>query len=226
MNEYSFIIGVNPALRWAANHVCMLAMLAQQPFLRSTMIMKTQYYASSSLDGYIATLDDSLDWLFPLGSLEDAGFSSFISEVGALAMGSTTYEWMMRHSDKMIAETGSPWPYSQPTWVFSTRVLPRVHGGDIRFARGNVQEVFREMRTAAGNKNVWIVGGGQLAAQFYDAGILDELIVQVGSVTLGKGKQLFPRQALSPQLRLHSARFISPGMAELRYEVSKGITAR
>jgi dihydrofolate reductase len=46
------------------------------------------------------------------------------------------------------------------------------------------------MVTAAGSKNVWIVGGGELAGQFYDYGLLDELFVQVGSVTLGAGKPL------------------------------------
>lgn len=188
--------------------------------------MKTQYYAATSLDGFIATSDDSLDWLFPLGNLEDAGFSGFISEVGALAMGSTTYEWMMRHADEVKAETGSSWPYTQPTWVFSSRLLPKVQGADIRFARGNVQDTFPEMARTAANKNLWIVGGGQLAAQFYDAGLLDELIVQIGSATLGTGKPLFPRQVLSPQLRLQAARFIGPGMAELRYEVCRDRAVR
>jgi dihydrofolate reductase len=75
------------------------------------------------------------------------------------------------------------------------------------------------MQEAAGSKNIWIVGGGDLAGQFYDAGLLDEIIVQVGSVTLGRGKQLFPRRVTSPPLRLVSVRQIGSGLAELRYEV-------
>lgn len=181
--------------------------------------MKTQYYISTSLDGFIATVDDSIDWLFPLGSPEDAGYADFIGEVGALAMGSSTYEWMLRHADTVMAETGAPWPYSQPTWVFTSRALPAIAGADIRFVAGDVREVHGAMRTAAGSRNIWIVGGGELAAQFHDAGLLDELIVQVGSVTLGEGKPLFPRQVLSPRLRLETARAIGPGMAELRYAV-------
>lgn len=181
--------------------------------------MKTQYFASASLDGFIATQDDSLDWLFPLGNLNDAGFPEFIEKVGALAMGSSTYEWIARNAKKVAAETGSRWPYAQPTWVFSTRALPIVPGADIRFVSGDVDKVHAEMRAVAGGKNIWIVGGGELAAQFYDAGRLDELIIQVGSVTLGQGKQLFPRRVLSPHLRLASVRQIGTGMAELRYEV-------
>ena len=77
------------------------------------------------------------------------------------------------------------------------------------------------MSKAAGSKNIWIVGGGDLAGQFYDAGLLDEVIVQVGSVTLGKGKPLFPRRVTSPPLRLVSVRQVGTGFAELRYEVPR-----
>ena len=76
--------------------------------------LKTQYYTAASLDGFIATEDDSLDWLFPLGDLNDTSYPEFIKGVGALAMGSATYEWMLRHADKVATETGAPWPYTQP----------------------------------------------------------------------------------------------------------------
>ena len=122
--------------------------------------MRTQYYTATSLDGFIATEDDSLSWLFPLGDLNASSYPAFIAGVGALAMGSATYEW--------------------------------------------------------------IVGGGHVAGQFFDAGLLDELIVQVGSVTLGRGKPLFPRRVLSPVLRLVSVQQMGSGMAELRYEVDTG----
>lgn len=181
--------------------------------------MKTQYFTATSLDGFIATEDDALDWLFPLGDLSDSSYPEFIAEVGALAMGSTTYEWMVRHAEKVASETGSPWPYTQPVWIFSSRTLPAIEGANLRFVQGDVRQVHDQMRAAAGFKNIWIVGGGDLAGQFYDAGLLDELIVQIGSATLGKGKPLFPRRVLSPRLRLVSVRQIGSGMAELRYEV-------
>jgi dihydrofolate reductase len=181
--------------------------------------MKTQYYTATSLDGFIATEDHSLEWLFPLGDLNESSYPQFISEVGALAMGSGTYEWMLRNAEKVTAETGSPWPYSQPAWIFSSRELPGIEGTDLKFASGDVRKVHAEMRVAAGAKNIWIVGGGDLAGQFHDAGLLDEIIVQVGSVTLGTGKPLFPRRVLSPHLRLMSVRQMGGSMAELRYEV-------
>jgi len=187
--------------------------------------MKTQYYTAASLDGFIATEDDSLEWLFPLGDLNDTGYPAFIADVGALAMGSATYEWMLRNAEKVAVSTGSPWPYTQPVWIFSRRKLPLTAGANIRFVNGDVRQVHADMRAAGGGKNIWIVGGGDLAGQFYDAGLLDELIIQMGSVTLGKGKPLFPRRVLSPHLRLVSVRQIGTSMAELRYEVHKGDVA-
>lgn len=183
--------------------------------------MKTQYYTAATLDGFIATEDDSLDWLFPLGDLNESSYPNFIAEVGALAMGSSTYEWMVRHAATVASHSGSAWPYTQPAWVFSSRKLQTIDGMHIRFVSGDVRSVHAEMRSAAGNKNIWIVGGGDLAGQFYDAGLLDELIVQVGSATLGKGKPLFPRVVLSPSLRLMSVHQMGAGMAELRYEVRR-----
>ncbi|MBW6391105.1 dihydrofolate reductase family protein [Billgrantia antri] len=181
--------------------------------------MKTQYYTATSLDGFIATEDDSLDWLFPLGDINDTSYSAFFAEVGALAMGSTTYEWMLRHSEKVAEATGSAWPYSQPTWVFSSRKLPSIESADIRFVQGSVAPVHAEMVQAAGGKNLWVVGGGDLAGQFHDAGLLDEILVQVGSVTLGSGKPLFPRRITNPPLELVSVRQVGTGFAELCYRV-------
>lgn len=179
--------------------------------------MRTQYYTASSLDGFIATKDDSLEWLFPLGDINETGYPDFIRQVGALAMGSSTYEWMLRH----VISAGAPWPYAQPTWVFSSRKLASVPKADIRFVNGDVRSVHDTMRAAAADNNIWLVGGGDLVGQFHDAGLLDEIIVQVGSVTLGAGKPLLPRQITSPPLKLTSVRRIGDGFAELRYEVPR-----
>ena len=181
--------------------------------------MKTQYYTASSLDGFIATEDHSLEWLFPLGDINDTSYPQFILEVGALAMGSSTYEWMLRHVVAPPGGDGAPWPYSQPAWVFSSRTLPGIPGADIRFTKGDVRPVHEEMKAAAGAKNVWLVGGGDLVGQFYDAGLLDEIIVQVSSVTLGAGQPLLPRRITDPPLLLLSAQRFGPGFAELRYAV-------
>ena len=187
--------------------------------------MKTQYYTASSLDGYIATPDDSIEWLFPLGDINDTSYPAFIQDVGALAMGSSTYEWMLRHVVRIgpdaLPGPGAPWPYQQPAWVFSSRSLTPIDGADLRFVQGDVRPVHAAMVEAAGGRNIWIVGGGDLVGQFYDAGMLDEIIVQVGSVTLGSGKPLLPRRITQPALALTRVARFGPGFAELRYEVPR-----
>jgi dihydrofolate reductase len=183
--------------------------------------MKTQYYTAASLDGFIATEDHSLEWLFQLGDINDTSYPEFIKEVGALAMGSSTYEWMLRHVIKLESKTSGAWPYTQPAWVFSSRALPVVTGALLHVVRGDVRPVHEQMRQAAGDRNIWLVGGGDLVGQFYDAGLLDEIIVQVGSVTLGTGKPLLPRRIAFPPLSLTSARAMGSGFAELRYNVPR-----
>jgi dihydrofolate reductase len=150
-------------------------------------------------------------------------YPAFIGAVGALAMGASTYEWMLRHASTVAAHAGAAWPYAQPTWVFTHRKLPAIPGADLRFVQGDVRPVHTAMQAAAGSdgKNLWVVGGGDLAGQFHDAGLLDELIVQVGSVTLGRGKPLFPRRLSSATLRLASVRQVGTGFAELRYTVAR-----
>lgn len=183
--------------------------------------MKTQYYTASSLDGFIADPQHSLEWLFQLGDPEDTDSASFMAGVGVLAMGSSTYEWLLREHVKPGRSGGQPWPYAQPCWVFSSRELPRLPGADIRFVRGDVRAVHTDMLAAANGRNVWIVGGGDLAGQFHDHGLLDELIVTFGSVTLGAGAPLLPRRIVTPPLRLVEAKAYGTGFAQLRYEVVK-----
>lgn len=185
------------------------------------LTMKTIYYTASSLDGYIAPEEDSLDWLFQLGDPPDSSYPAFIADVGALAMGASTYRWLLSHAEQVKKEAGSPWPYTQPTWIFTSRELPGIEGADLRFVQGDVAEFHPAMRVAAEGKNIWVVGGGELAAQFYDAGLLDELIVQVGSVTLGSGKPILPRQILPPRLQLDSVHPRSPGFVELHYKINQ-----
>jgi dihydrofolate reductase len=86
--------------------------------------------------------------------------------------------------------------------------------------QGDVGPVHRELVAAAGGKNVWLVGGGELVGQFHDQGLLDEIFVQIGSVTLGSGKPLLPRAIITPPMRLISVRAVGTGFAELHYALA------
>ena len=184
--------------------------------------MSTQYYTASSIDGFIADPDNSLEWLFQFSEesgIEDQ-FPNFMKQVGAMAMGSTTYEWVADHTGFLSDPT--KWEYTIPTWVFSSRELPRVDGLDIRFVSGDVAPIHNEMVQAADGKNVWLVGGGDLVGQFHDQGLLDEVIISVASVFLGSGAPLLPRKIITPPLQLIEATAYGADFAMLRYAVRNG----
>jgi len=179
---------------------------------------KTQYYTASTLDGFIASPDHSLDWLMQFKIEGTSDYPDFIRQVGAVALGSSTYEWVLRHLSQTGAGKAPPWPYTQPCWVFTTRSLASVPGADIRFVQGDVGPVHRAMLAAAGGKNVWLVGGGDLVGEFHDRGLLDELIVTIAPVTLSAGKPLLRRAITTPPLELASSEVYGP-FVQLRYAV-------
>ena len=161
--------------------------------------MTTTYYTASSIDGFIADPEHSLSWLLSrdVDGAGPMGYDGFIARVGAVVMGSSTYRWLLDH--ELGGDPGSrPWPYQQATWVFSTRSLPPVRG-DERVVQGDVTPHHADMLAAAGRRDVWVVGGGDLAGQFADAGLLDEVWVQYAPVALGAGAPLLPRRV---ELRL------------------------
>ncbi|WP_129116293.1 dihydrofolate reductase family protein [Halegenticoccus tardaugens] len=186
--------------------------------------MKTQYYTATSINGYLADEDNSLDWLFQFGEIEDiegvdADYSRFIDQIGALAMGSTTYEWIIDHEN--LLEHPGKWSYEVPAWVFSTREVPAVEGADIHFVEGDVAPVHADMVKAADGKNVWLVGGGDLVGQFHDQGLLDEIILSVAPVTLASGAPLLPRTITTPPLKLADVEKRGDVFAVLTYEVQQ-----
>ena len=149
--------------------------------------MVTAYYTASSIDGFIADPDNSLDWLLTR-DIDPKGpqhYEQFIAGVGALCMGATTYQWV-RDNDP------GAWPYSVPAWVFAHREFPATEH-DITFTSAPVPEIHAAMVAAAGDRDVWVVGGGDLVGQFHDHGLLDEVWVQYAPVALGGGAPLLPR---------------------------------
>ena len=156
----------------------------------------TQYYTATSLDGFIADPENSLDWLFTRKREGDGplNYGEFIAGVGAMAMGSTTYEWILDHEFAGKDPAEWTWPYDVPGWVFTHRQLPVVADSEIQFTSGDIAPVHADMVRAARDRNVWIVGGGDLAGQFAEAGLLDEVLVMIAPVTLGGGAPLLPRR--------------------------------
>jgi dihydrofolate reductase len=159
---------------------------------------KTVYLTATTLDGYIATEDNDLSWLFQLegGTDPSAGsdnpYDEVFENVGAIAMGATTYAWVVEH------EPG-PWPFAdRPTWVFTHRDLSREDDAPVTFTAEDVGKVHQQMAAAADGRDIWLVGGGDLVGQFLDRGLLDEIWVSIAPLVLGSGAPLLPRRHTTP----------------------------
>ena len=174
---------------------------------------RTQYYTATSIDGFIADEHNSLDWLFEADSGGNERF-------GAFAMGATTYQWVLAH-ERLLERPHRwhEWYGDIPAWVFTHRELPALPGAAISFVRGNVRPVHEAMLAAARDRNIWLVGGGELVGRFADQGLLDQLILGVAPVTLGAGAPLLPRRLLSSRLRLSSVERVAE-FAYLTYLVA------
>lgn len=174
---------------------------------------------ATSFNGWIADEDNSLAWLFAVEGGEHPDDGLFPTGVSVMVEGSTTYEWVLAESDILAhPERWREFHGDRPTFVFTTRELPVPKGADIRFVSGPVADVLPEIRAAAGDGDIWVVGGGDLAGQFLDAGVLDEIALSVAPVALTAGAPLFPRRVGSDRLRLVSASAVGQ-FARLVYRV-------
>jgi dihydrofolate reductase len=171
---------------------------------------RVQLYIAASLDGFIADDHGEVEWLerFNVDG-EDHGYGRFMSHVGAVVMGGTTYEQEL--------ERGS-WPYGElPVWVFTHRDLPTPPGAAVRFARGPVSDVVEEIRHST-DRNVFLVGGARLVEQFLEANAIDELMLFVVPVLLGGGTRLFERVVPAGAELLDTHQY-DTGLVDLHYRL-------
>ena len=164
------------------------------------------YATATTLDGYLADAGNSLDWLFAVDGGDEAQgeMSDFFDGVGVLVMGSTTYAWVLDH-ENLLAEPEKWQGFygDRPTYVFTSRSdVPPIPGADIRFVGGAVADHIEAIRDAGGGKDIWLMGGGDLVAQFHAVGLLDEIHLSVAPVLLGAGAPLFTGELLSESLKL------------------------
>jgi dihydrofolate reductase len=184
------------------------------------MSPSTVYYAAMSLDGYIADADEGLDWLMGFeptgyggeGAAGENTYEEFFAGVGAMTMGSRTYEWIGRNVS---------WPYgATPAWIYTSRgELEELEGAEgVRFTSGSVAELHAEQLEAAAGKDLWVVGGGELASQYVAAGLLDSVRLTVVPTILDGGYPLFAEPLPRP-MRLTAANPLASGMLDLSYEL-------
>lgn len=167
---------------------------------------KLVYFVASSLDGYIATADGRVDWLFQDG---DYGYGDFIQGVDTVLMGRNTYDFIL---------SGGRWHFpGKKGWVFSTSRTSSPFK-EVAFAQGDASAFVRELKSKQGKKKLWLVGGAGLAGQVMEE--VDELVVSIHPVTLGDGVPLFPKREGRMSWRLRSTNSWPNGLVQLTYDRS------
>ncbi|NLU82454.1 dihydrofolate reductase family protein [Rhodococcus sp. HNM0569] len=177
------------------------------------------YSTAATLNGFLADERDSLDWLFAVPGGDGPDPAEVLAQMSVLVSGSTTYEWVLAHEH--FVDEPARWHAAygaRPMFVFTTRELPVPDGADVRFVRGTAYRALTAIRDAAGDGDIWIVGGGDLAGQFLDIGALDEIEVMVAPAAVHGGAPLLPRRVPPSRLDLTSARKVGQ-FAVLRYRV-------
>ena len=167
-------------------------------------------YIASSVDGYIAKEDGSVDWLSMVdGSGSDYGYFAFYDSVDALIMGSKTYEQILGFGD---------WPYAgKPSYVFTHQTL-RTERKDVIFTQGQEPErVISEME-AQGYKRIWLVGGAEIIASFIQCDLIDEYIISIIPIILGAGIPLFKSPTPEVKLEVLESKLYSSGLLHLHYK--------
>ncbi|SDN77691.1 Dihydrofolate reductase [Psychrobacillus sp. OK028] len=172
---------------------------------------KLVLFIATSLDGYIATEDDSLEWLFKVDGEGDNGYSEFYETVDTVIMGRRTYDWLLEQELESFPYEG------KECYVFSRKLSE--DNENVQFFSGDVGALTNQLKNKEG-KNIWVMGGGDLIHSFIKERLVDELIVTVSPVLIGKGIPLFKEFDFEIELTLKSINRFNQ-FAELHYEVKK-----
>ena len=170
---------------------------------------KIVLFIAASLDGFIATEDDSLEWLFQVEGEGDNGYSEFFDTVDTILIGRRTYDWVMEK------ENGN-FPYKdKQCYIFSKTLQGKKD--NIEFINDDITEFAQKLKQQEG-ENIWIVGGGDLLHHFLKEKLVDEFIITVAPTIIGKGIPLFKGIDFELELKLISTRRFNQ-FVELHYVV-------
>ncbi len=170
-------------------------------------------YIATSLDGFIATTDENLDWLTEQPNLDlgEHDYREFIKTIGTVVMGRATYDWLARYP--------GAWEYAgKRVIVVTSRPIDSPKGA--LETRSDIAALIAELR-ALDDGDVWMLGGGRLQMTFMERGALDEIEIYVMSEIIGGGIPLFPATGLRASPRLLSAKQLGPSCARLHYRLAE-----
>jgi dihydrofolate reductase len=168
-------------------------------------------YIATSLDGFIARSDGDISWLNKYeGGKEDYGYGEFYKEVGASIMGANTYE-------KSLTLAGGI-DKKMPTYVITHRELQTIPDTNISFYSGSLSELVNKIHNNT-NKNIWLVGGGQLAQAFLQENLIDRIILSTIPIILGEGISLFGKIKKELNLVLINSKSYKSGIVQTHYSL-------
>ena len=170
----------------------------------------------SSLDGFIASKDNSVSWLEGNGSFYEAGISiseeeaaKFVKAIDCYVLGSRTYEHALQLG----------WPYGDtPMVVVSSREWPQARES-VEFYSGDLERLIR-VKLAPRFRNIWLAGGAMLCQRFLELGLVDEIRLMIAPVLLGDGLRLFGSLPTEEMWDLKNAVAYRNGFVELSYVAS------
>lgn len=169
-------------------------------------------YIAISLDGKIADSDFGVEWLDQVPNPEhtDYGYADFFAGIETTIMGNSTY--------RQVLGFGQPFPYASKTNYVLTRDRSQERDENVTFIYEDPVAAIGQIKAQPGN-NIWLIGGGQVNSLCLKSGLLDELIVFVMPVVVGKGVSLFSDERHMRLLELKETKSYRSGVVELRYTV-------
>lgn len=166
-------------------------------------------YIAMSLDGFIATKDDGLDFLSIVDKEgEDYGYFEMSATVDTYLVGRKTYDVVM----DMVGEFQQAETYD--CYVLTRQNIPNTE--NVTFYNGDIEELLASLRSKPG-KNIYCDGGGQIVKLLMDRDLIDEYIISVIPTILGDGKRLFVGETLPRSIELVSTKQYEKGLVQLRY---------
>lgn len=174
---------------------------------------KVKLYIATSLDGFIARQNGSLDWLegIPNPNKIDYGYDDFYDSVDTVVMGRASYE--------AILGFDVPWPYTNcKSIIVSRSYASQITTPNTHLVKAGLKEYITQLKQEVG-KDIWLVGGGNLLTSFLNEGLVDELMVCVAPVIIGEGVPLFPNVPKETKLKLLQTTPYETGMVMLTYQV-------
>lgn len=173
---------------------------------------RVKLYIATSLDGFIAREDGSIDWLteYENNPESDYGYSEFYSSIGTVLMGRKTYEQVLGFGN---------WPYKEKRSYVFTRQKESLHReSNVEFVSGNIREFVHKLKENA-EEDIWLVGGSQLIKVFLEENLVQDLIIFIVPIILGSGIPLFDHIGKEIKFQTLRVEKYENGLVRMEYEV-------